>query len=120
MQMHVLLNKMYEIEFGMFDHTDAQSVKDDPLAVIRAKPEESFITSSHLWDVAKRYAEAKIKERFGISFIEYSNLPMPEARLYERLAFDVFGKIELSALQRQNSEAEQVAAAAAAKKETPS
>lgn len=93
----------------------------DPLAVIRAKPEESFILSSHMWDTARRYREAKIWDRFHIDFLTYSGLPLPESQLLDRLSIEVFAKGELEdikirneAQEAQQRDAEAKAAQAAA------
>lgn len=91
---HFLLNKLFEIEFGLYDHTNAVSAKKDPLAVIRAKPEESILNSSHLWDLAERFAKARIKERFDLNFMEYISLPLPDAALLDKLSFEVISKVE--------------------------
>ena len=99
---HFLLQKLYEIEFSLFNHTDPVAVATDPLAVIRAKPEECYSTSSHLWDIAERYARAKINKRFNLNFIEYCNLPMPDAALLDKMAFEVMGNLELQESKKEN------------------
>lgn len=99
---HFLVQKLYEIEFGLFNHTDPVAVAADPLAVIRAKPEESYASASHLWDIAERYARARIHKRFNLNFIEYCNLPMPDAQLLDKIAFEVMGNVELEERKREN------------------
>lgn len=94
-EIHYLTNKLFEIEFGIYDHTNAQNVASDPLAVIRAKPEENLSSTSHLWDLAERFAKARIADRFKLNFLEYIGLPMPDAALLDRLSFEVISKVEL-------------------------
>ena len=54
-----------------------------------------------MWDLADRYARAKIKERFGYTFKEYIDLPMPEANLLNLLSFEVIAAIELEERKRE-------------------
>lgn len=105
---HFLLQRLYEIEFNLHDHTSIALHHSDPLAVIRAKPEEALSRSSHMWDLAERFARAKIKERFGMSWLEYINLPMPDAYLLNVLSFEVIANVEIEETKR-NQEAQKAA-----------
>lgn len=71
-----------------------------------------------MWDLADRYARAKIKERFGYTFKEYIDLPMPEANLLNLLSFEVIAAVELE--ERKREQEIQKAAIEAAKNDVPS
>lgn len=101
-EQHFVLHMLYETEFGMFNHADPTLSKEDPLAVVRAKPEESLMALSPLWDVATRYARYKIKERYGITFHEYLELPVTTSFLYNQMATEIFGEIELEEIKARN------------------
>ena len=70
-----------------------------------------------MWDLADRYARAKIKERFGYTFKEYIDLPMPEANLLNLLSFEVIAEVELE--ERKREQKIQKAAIEAAKNDVP-
>ncbi len=83
---HMLFNK----EFGLFDHTDKALTRQNPLAVIRAFPKENYLATSTLFDVASRFRENKIHERFKIDFEQYLDLPRPRSMLYDRISREYF------------------------------
>ena len=87
---HMLFNK----EFQLFDHTNAAIANGHPLAVLRAFPKENYLATSTMFDVATRYRENKIYERFKLSFEEYLDLPRPRSMLYDRIAREYFHTAE--------------------------
>ena len=112
-QTHFLLQKLYEVELRLHDHTNVSLFKSDPLAVIRAKPEEMISRSSHMWDLAERFIRAKIHERFGLDFIQYINLPIPDANLLNVLSFEVIANVEIEERKREQEIQRNAMAAAA-------
>lgn len=97
---HILFNK----EFGLFDHTDKALTLQNPLAVIRAFPKENHLATSTMFDVAARYRENRIYERFKIDFEQYLSLPRPRSMLYDRIAREYFHDAE----ERERQEAKAI------------
>ena len=81
---------LFNKEFGLFDHTDKALTRQNPLAVIRAFPKENYLATSTLFDVASRFRENKIHERFKIDFEQYLDLPRPRSMLYDRISREYF------------------------------
>lgn len=100
---HYLLNSLYNIEFKLFDHFDPQKKKAEPLAVIRAFPEEDPQADSLFEDVVYRYASNKIGERFRMSLEEYLRLPCTKARCLDKVAEIVMGPIEKEEVDKRKA-----------------
>ena len=91
---HYLLNTLYNIEMGLFNHLVEGSSTKEPLAVIRAFMEENQKANSLLDEVAFRYKTNKIWERFKISFLDYIKLPVTKARELDDISIRVLKPIE--------------------------
>ena len=91
---HYLLNTLYNIEMGLFNHLAEGSSAKEPLAVIRAFKEENQKANSLLDEVAFRYKTNKIWERFKISFLDYIKLPVTKARELDDISIRVLKPIE--------------------------
>ena len=91
---HYLLNTLYNIEMGLFNHLVEGSSTKEPLAVIRAFKEENQKANSLLDEVAFRYKTNKIWERFKISFLDYIKLPVTKARELDDISIRVLKPIE--------------------------
>lgn len=90
---HYLLNAIYNMDMGFFDHLSETKAKAEPLAVIRAFKEEDPLANSLMNDLAFRYYRNKIEKFFHIDFLEYIKLPMPVARKLDDIAINVLSKL---------------------------
>lgn len=104
----------YDIDFGIFDHR-AQLAKEDsmlspegkrPLALVELHPAEDWAgDKSELTTVFQSFLDSEVHERFGLSLVEFLELPVEWAQKILKLA---------QAHHKKKSRMEQVAAAAAA------
>lgn len=69
----VVLYDMYEVTYGIFNHIGMS--KSKPLSSIALHESEDNTLSSHLYEAIDTYQKNGIKEIFGISLIEYLDLP---------------------------------------------
>ena len=71
----VLLTAYYEQTFGVFNHFNPELNRTRPLASVALFEEEDINSGSYLEDVIEIYITSKIKEYFGLTLIEYLELP---------------------------------------------
>lgn len=67
----ILYNMAYEVTTGIYDHTKNSA----PLSVELLKDAERYDFNSSLFKAMSRYSMQGIKEKFGLSLIEYLELP---------------------------------------------
>lgn len=68
----VLKSAIYETASGIFDHTSPEA---NPLSSVAMHPAEKYVESSGMYDSIRKYTERGIKDRYGLSLIEYLELP---------------------------------------------
>jgi hypothetical protein len=103
MDAHWLKHNLYNKEFGLYDCFAPMAAKE-PLAVVRAFPEEDPIRETYLVDLCYRYYECKIHEFFHLSLTEYMALPMPYARKLDDIARNHIRPMEMERLKRESEE----------------
>lgn len=69
----LLLREAYEITYGLFNHDDM--TVDRPLALVAMHPGENTAVGSTLYGRIEQFAELEIAKYFGISLIEFFELP---------------------------------------------
>lgn len=69
----VLGSLVYDIAYGIHDHNNPMST--NPLASVMQHPAEDYSSHSGLYRTIERYERQKISENFGLSLIEYLDLP---------------------------------------------
>lgn len=73
-----LLRATYHTTMGIFDHTKSDI---SPLALFVVHPNEDTKLTSRRFRRMIQYDEAKILTNYGVSWIEFQQLPLPEAEL---------------------------------------
>lgn len=91
---HFLLQTLYNMEMGLYDHLDPVLARTNPLAVVRAFPEEDVQQGSLIEELAFRYRKNRIHQRFDINFVDYMKLPCTLARKLDDVADKVIRPIE--------------------------
>lgn len=91
---HYLLQSLYNMEMGLFDHMNPELARMNPLAVVRAFEEEDTQQGSLIEEIAYRYRKNRINARFNINFLEYMRLPCTVARKMDEVADQVIRPIE--------------------------
>jgi hypothetical protein len=69
----IVLNEFYETLFKIYNHYSGDNRR--PLASVALHPEEDIIKNSLLEESIKTFYLRNIKETFGISYLEYIELP---------------------------------------------
>lgn len=69
----VLNSLLYDIAYGIHDHNSPMST--NPLASVTQHPVEDYSNYSGLYRTIERYERQKVNEVFGLSLIEYLELP---------------------------------------------
>ena len=69
----LVLRQLYETEFGIFDHISYN--KERPLSGVAMFEAENVDSDNALDNVMATYIDKRIKDTFGLSFIEYVSLP---------------------------------------------
>lgn len=101
---HYLLQSLYNMEMGLFNHLDANLNRGNPLAVVRAFPEEDTQQGSLLDELAFRYKKNRIFDRYNINFLDYIKLPCTMARKMDVIAEEVIAPIEREEAKAKNSQ----------------
>jgi hypothetical protein len=70
----ILLSMGYDITTKIFDHMAPANI-GAPMANEMAHEEERYSSNSGLYRSMERYERQNIKEKFGLSLIEYQSLP---------------------------------------------
>lgn len=70
----IVLQDVYETEFGIFDHLKNSAAR--PLSSVAMHPAEDINTDSLLEESIRTYVVKGIKELYGLSLIEFLELPM--------------------------------------------
>jgi len=68
-----MLYKLYETEFGIYNHLSHN--RDKPLASVALHDSEDYCTESLVDDSMRTYIHRSIKEFFGLSYLEFIDLP---------------------------------------------
>ena len=98
---HYLLQSLYNMEMGLFNHMDPHLAQKNPLAVVRAFPEEDTQQGSLLEELTYRYRKNRIFERYNINFLDYIKLPCTMARKMDSMAEEIIAPIETEEAKRK-------------------
>ena len=71
----IAMYDLYESRYGIFNHQDKNSLKAKPLASVAFHECEDFTKGSLLEEMMNLYLVKRIKSIFGISFIDFMELP---------------------------------------------
>ena len=69
----IVLYDLYDINYGIFDHRNAGKTK--PLSSVAMHECENNTADSNLYKVIDAYHSRGVKEVFGLSLLEFLNLP---------------------------------------------
>lgn len=72
LELKVVLYQIYETEYGIFDHISATN---RPLSSVAFYPAEDSLDGSPLDSIMRTYIDKNIKETFGLSLLEFLDLP---------------------------------------------
>jgi len=76
----------YETMYGIYDHDNDPD--KNPLALVTLHPKEDVSEYSELYRTINRFAIHKIHEQFGVSLVEFLNLPRDYVQLLFRISTD--------------------------------
>lgn len=71
-ELDIVLNESYEQSYGIFDHNSSNA---HPLSIVSMHENERYTEGTGLYNLIARYLKHPIKDRFGLSLIEFMNLP---------------------------------------------
>jgi len=83
----IALQDLYETEFGIFNHLDGV---DRPLASVAFFECEDFTSNSKLGDVASEFITKEIYNFYGISLLDFLDLPRATSEVLLKVADDHF------------------------------
>ncbi len=70
-----LLIGLYETHYGIFDHTDSQKAKENPLALVTLHECEENSSTSNIHELVNTFITKEIYKNLGISLTEFLSLP---------------------------------------------
>lgn len=88
----VVMREMYETRFGIHNHLNKFSKR--PLASVAFHGAENTIKDSMLEETLKTYANRNIKDIFGLTVLEFLELPMDVVSLMLDIADQISAKKE--------------------------
>lgn len=94
----IVLNEYYETLFKLYNHYSGDNRR--PLASVALHPEEDIIKNSLLEESIKTFYLRNIKETFGITYLEFIELP--------RYIGDIMSEVGKELLKKKSSIAQDV------------
>lgn len=80
----IIMRDFYENEFGIFPHFNKKYAR--PLSSVEIHPSEEIVENSLLEEAIYMFVKNKIKDTFGISLIEFFNLPLDVIKLLVKIS----------------------------------
>lgn len=68
------MQDLYETEYGIYNHLGSSGMR--PLSSVAMFPSEDVNTNSRLEEMMRTYLKKGIYESYGLSFIEFMDLPI--------------------------------------------
>lgn len=79
-----MLSDLYEMRYGIFNHKGAGNSR--PLSSVAFHPSENINTDSLLESAIRTYVKRGIKDLYGLTLVEYLELPMDLCEMLLKLA----------------------------------
>ncbi len=97
----IVMRDLYEKEFGIYDH--AKINRNRPLASVAFHPAENINDYSLLEESMRTYISKGIKDKFGLSYTEFLELPLDIIEIMIRIGDEDLAKrsAELTEIERQ-------------------
>lgn len=78
-QAKIVLDEAYEMEYNIYNHAVFDKENPDPLRLIGLHPKEDTYKDSLFKEWVDRYLDSGIKETYGLTLIEWLNVPIDRA-----------------------------------------
>lgn len=83
----IVMHEAYEEQFGIYNHTYSPVTR--PMASVAYHPSEDTLTHSMLTDSLRHFHLKKIKEIWGINYLEYMSLPISVTSMMREISDEI-------------------------------
>lgn len=78
-QAKIVLDEAYEMEYNLYNHGVFDKDNPDPLRLVGLHPKEDTYRDSVFKEWVDRYLDSGIKETYGLTVVEWLNVPIDRA-----------------------------------------